>query len=129
MTVPDLTLNTVHGDAPRELLAISTGPPLAERATYGRTHCSLVKSPIPDTRVALSPSCARPATPAILRVQSGHFSQIEVGELLKKTFSDYGSNGESATMRVCAAKAVTGYDAQITQATTTSGHLAVPAGR
>jgi hypothetical protein len=30
MTAPDLTLNTVHGDAPRELLAISTGPPLAE---------------------------------------------------------------------------------------------------
>jgi len=64
MTAPGLTLNTVHGDAPRELLAISTGPPLAERATYGRTHRSLAKSPIPDTRVALSPWCARPATPA-----------------------------------------------------------------
>src|SRR5688572_17367488 len=32
-------------------------------------------------------------------------SQIEVGELLKKTFTDYGANGESPTLRVYAAKA------------------------
>jgi hypothetical protein len=44
-------------------------------------------------------------------------------ELLKKTFSDYGSNGESATMRVYAAKAVTDYDAQIMQARTVAGSL------
>jgi predicted outer membrane protein len=50
-------------------------------------------------------------------------SQIEVGELLKKTFSDYGSNGESPTMRVYAAKAVTDYDAQVTQARTVAGSL------
>jgi putative membrane protein len=50
-------------------------------------------------------------------------SQIEVGELLKKTFSEYGSNGESPTMRVYAAKAVTDYDAQIMQARTVAGSL------
>ena len=43
-------------------------------------------------------------------------SQIEVGELLRKTFTDYGTNGESPTMRGYAAKAVTGYEAQILQA-------------
>ena len=50
-------------------------------------------------------------------------SQIEVGELLKKTFTDYGANGESPTMRVYAAKAVTGYEAQILQARTIAGSL------
>lgn len=50
-------------------------------------------------------------------------SQIEVGELLKKTFTDYGANGESPTMRIYAAKAVTGYEAQILQARTIAGSL------
>jgi putative membrane protein len=50
-------------------------------------------------------------------------SQIDVGELLKKTFTDYGANGESPTMRVYAAKAVTGYDAQILQARAIAGSL------
>jgi hypothetical protein len=50
-------------------------------------------------------------------------SQIEVGELLKKTFSEYGANGESPTMRVYAAKAVTDYEAQILQARTIAGSL------
>jgi putative membrane protein len=50
-------------------------------------------------------------------------SQIEVGELLKKTFADYGSNGESPTMRVYAAKAVTGYESQILQARAIAGSL------
>jgi len=50
-------------------------------------------------------------------------SQIEVGELLKKTFTDYGANGESPTMRVYAAKAVTGYEAQILQARAIAGSL------
>ena len=50
-------------------------------------------------------------------------SQIAVGELLKKTFTDYGANGESPTMRVYAAKAVTGYEAQILQARTIAGSL------
>ena len=50
-------------------------------------------------------------------------SQIEVGELLKKTFIDYGANGESPTMRVYAAKAVTGYEAQILQARAIAGSL------
>ena len=48
---------------------------------------------------------------------------IAVGELLKKTFTDYGANGESPTMRVYAAKAVTGYEAQILQARTIAGSL------
>ncbi len=48
-------------------------------------------------------------------------SQIEVGELLKKTFTDYGANGESPTLRVYAAKAVTGYEAQILQARAIAG--------
>ena len=50
-------------------------------------------------------------------------SQIEVGELLKKTFTDYGANGESPTLRVYAAKAVTGYEAQILQARAIAGSL------
>jgi putative membrane protein len=50
-------------------------------------------------------------------------SQIEVGELLKQTFTDYGANGESPTMRVYAAKAVTGYEAQILQARAIAGSL------
>jgi len=50
-------------------------------------------------------------------------SQIEVGEFLKKTFTDYGANGESPTLRVYAAKAVTGYDAQILQARAIAGSL------
>jgi putative membrane protein len=50
-------------------------------------------------------------------------SQIEVGEFLKKTFTDYGANGESPTLRVYAAKAVTGYEAQILQARAIAGSL------
>jgi putative membrane protein len=50
-------------------------------------------------------------------------SQIEVGELLKKAFSDYGSNGESPTMRIYAAKAADDYDAQLMQARTIAGSL------
>jgi putative membrane protein len=50
-------------------------------------------------------------------------SQIEVGELLKRTFTDYGANGESPTLRVYAAKAVTGYEAQILQARAIAGSL------
>ena len=50
-------------------------------------------------------------------------SQIEVGELLKTTFIAYGANGESPTMRVYAAKAVTGYEAQILQARAIAGTL------
>ena len=50
-------------------------------------------------------------------------SQIEVGELLKKTFTDYGANGELPTLRVYAAKAVTGYEAQILQARAIAGSL------
>lgn len=50
-------------------------------------------------------------------------SQIEVGEHLKKTFNDYGANGQSPTMRVYAAKAVSSYDAQIMQARTIAGSL------
>jgi len=50
-------------------------------------------------------------------------SQIEVGELLKKTFTDYGANGESPTLRVYAAKAVTDYEAQILQARAIAGSL------
>ena len=42
--------------------------------------------------------------------------QIEVGERLKQTFTDYGANGESANMRIYAAMAVTDYAAQILQA-------------
>jgi predicted outer membrane protein len=42
--------------------------------------------------------------------------QIEVGERLKQTFTDYGANGESPNMRIYAAKAVTDYAAQILQA-------------
>ena len=42
--------------------------------------------------------------------------QIEVGEGLKQTFTDYGANGESPNMRIYAAKAVTDYAAQILQA-------------
>jgi putative membrane protein len=50
-------------------------------------------------------------------------SQIAVGELLKKTFTDYGANGESPTLRVYAAKAVTGYEAQVLQARAIAGSL------
>ena len=50
-------------------------------------------------------------------------SQIEVGELLTKTFTDYGANGESPTLRVYAAKAVTGYEAQVLQARAIAGSL------
>ena len=50
-------------------------------------------------------------------------SQIEVGELLRKTFTDYGANGESPTLRVYAAKAVAGYEAQILQARAIAGSL------
>jgi predicted outer membrane protein len=50
-------------------------------------------------------------------------SQIEVGEFLKRTFTDYGANGESPTMRVYAAKAVTDYDTQILQARAIAGSL------
>jgi len=42
--------------------------------------------------------------------------QIEVAEHLKQAFTDYGANGESPTMRIYAAKAVTDYAAQILQA-------------
>jgi putative membrane protein len=49
--------------------------------------------------------------------------QIEIGELLKQTFTDYGANGESPTLRVYAAKAVTGYEAQILQARAIAGSL------
>ena len=50
-------------------------------------------------------------------------SQIEVGELLRQTFNDYGANGESPTLRVYAAKAVTGYEAQLLQARAIAGSL------
>jgi putative membrane protein len=50
-------------------------------------------------------------------------AQIEVGELQKKTFSDYGANGDSAALRVYAAKAATGYDAQLVQARAIAGSL------
>lgn len=50
-------------------------------------------------------------------------SQIEVGERLRKTFTDYGANGEAPTMRVYAAKAVTDYDAQVLRARTIAGAL------
>lgn len=50
-------------------------------------------------------------------------SQIEVGEHLKKTFNDYGANGQAPTMRVYAAKAASDYEAQITQARTVAGAL------
>jgi predicted outer membrane protein len=50
-------------------------------------------------------------------------SQIEIGEALKKTFTEYGANGESPTLRVYAADAVSGYDAQILQARTIAGSL------
>jgi putative membrane protein len=50
-------------------------------------------------------------------------SQIEVGELLKQAFTEYGANGESPTLRVYAAKAVTGYEAQILQARAIAGSL------
>lgn len=42
--------------------------------------------------------------------------QIEVGEGLKQTFTAYGTNGESPSMRIYAAKAVSDYEAQILQA-------------
>lgn len=50
-------------------------------------------------------------------------SQIEVGELLRQAFAAYGANGESETMRVYAAKAVTDYEAQILQARAIAGSL------
>lgn len=50
-------------------------------------------------------------------------AQIEISELLRKTFSDYGANGESPAMRVYAAGAVTDYDAQILQARAIAGSL------
>ena len=42
--------------------------------------------------------------------------QIVVGEGLRQAFTDYGANGESPSMRIYAAKAVTDYEAQILQA-------------
>ena len=50
-------------------------------------------------------------------------AQIEVGELLKKTFSDYRTYGDSAALRVYAAKAATDYDAQLLQARAIAGSL------
>jgi putative membrane protein len=50
-------------------------------------------------------------------------AQIEVGELQKKTFSDYGANGGSAALRVYATKAATDYDAQLVQARAIAGSL------
>lgn len=50
-------------------------------------------------------------------------SQIEIGEILKKTFAEYDANGELPAMRVYAAKAVTNYEAQILQARTIAGSL------
>ena len=50
-------------------------------------------------------------------------AQIEVGELLRQTFTDYGANGQSPTLRLYAAKAVTGYEAQILQARAIAGSL------
>ena len=50
-------------------------------------------------------------------------SQIEVGEILRQTFTDYGANGASPTLRLYAAKAVTGYEAQILQARAIAGAL------
>jgi predicted outer membrane protein len=50
-------------------------------------------------------------------------SQIDVGELLKQAFTEYGATGESPTVRVYAAKAVTGYEAQLLQARAIAGSL------
>jgi putative membrane protein len=50
-------------------------------------------------------------------------SQIDVGEFLKQAFTEYGANGESPTLRVYAAKAVTGYEAQLLQARAIAGSL------
>lgn len=48
-------------------------------------------------------------------------SQIEVSDFLARTFRAYGANGESPTLRVYAAKAVTDYEAQLTRARTVAG--------
>jgi putative membrane protein len=50
-------------------------------------------------------------------------AQIEVGEILRQAFTDYGANGESPTLRLYAAKAVTGYEAQVLQARAIAGAL------
>ena len=50
-------------------------------------------------------------------------SQIDVSDYLAKTFRAYGANGESATLRVYAAKAATDYDDQLARARTVAGSL------
>jgi putative membrane protein len=50
-------------------------------------------------------------------------SQIEISEHLRKTFRDYGVNGESSPMRLYAAKAATDCATQIEQARTIAGSL------
>jgi len=50
-------------------------------------------------------------------------SQIEVSDYLAKTFRAYGANGESPTLRVYAAKAVTDYEGQLVRARTVAGSL------
>ena len=50
-------------------------------------------------------------------------SQIEVGGNLKQTFSEYGANGDSSTMRVYATKAVTDCDARLLHAHSITGAL------
>ena len=50
-------------------------------------------------------------------------SQIEVSDSLAKTFRAYGANGESATLRVYAAKSVTDYEDQVARARTVAGSL------
>jgi predicted outer membrane protein len=50
-------------------------------------------------------------------------SQIEVSDFLANTFRAYGANGESPTLRLYAAKAVTDYDGQSGRARTVAGSL------
>lgn len=50
-------------------------------------------------------------------------SQIEVSDYLARTFRAYGANGESPTLRVYAAKAVTDYESQVARARTVAGSL------
>lgn len=50
-------------------------------------------------------------------------SQIEVSDYLAKIFRAYGANGESPTLRLYAAKAVTDYEKQTQLARTTAGSL------
>ena len=45
-------------------------------------------------------------------------SQIEVSDYLAKTFRTYGANGESPTLRLYAAKAVSDYEGQSKRART-----------